>query len=516
MIRPRVALAAALAAALAVGAAAAPQQPAAPRLRGAWMLARAYDVILDARFDELEPVLREACPPAPPEACRILRVIALWWRIQLDPQNPARDAAFTRAVDAAIATTEAWTTRAPRAAEAWFYLGAAYALRVQFRVLRDEKVAAARDGKRIRQALERAIAIDPRLNDAYFGIGLYQYYADIAPAAAKILRWLLMLPGGDRDEGLEQMLRAQASGEVLRDEADFQLHIIYLWYEERPDRAVELLAGLRDRHPTNPLFGLLIGDIQDLYFHDPTAALETYRSVLHAARDDRVAEAELAETRARLGIARQLDLLVETDRAIEHLKDVLEQRPSAPYSGRALAALRLGLGYDRMGQRDLASAAYRSALASAPPDDPLGITAQANQALRRKPDQMTGEAYRLSLDGWRALQRNDLEHADALFTRSLQLRAGDPITHYRVGRLHVARGDDATALASFERAIALRATCPATVLASAFLEAGRAHERAGRRGRAAQMYRSASGVVGASATTRTTARRALARVTAAS
>jgi tetratricopeptide (TPR) repeat protein len=515
VIRLRSALALAVAVLLTARAGAAPQT-AASRLRSSETLAQAYDVILDARFDDLEPLLRHACPPAAPETCDVFRVTALWWRIQLDPLSPALDQQFTTAVDAAIASAQAWTSRAPREAEAWFYLGAAYALRVQFRVLRGEKVSAARDGKRIRQALERAVELDPKLNDAYFGIGLYQYYADIAPTAAKILRWLLLLPGGDKDEGLRQMLRTQAAGELLRGEADFQLHVIYLWYEERPDRALELLAGLRDRHPSNPLFPLLIGDVQDVYFHDATAALETYRSVLAVARRGRVEEAQLAETRARLGIARQLDALVETDRAIEHLKQVLEQRPTAPYSARALAALRLGMAYDRMGQRDLASAAYRSAIASAPPGDPLGIASQANQALRRPPNEMAGEAYRLSLEGWRAIERNDLDHADVLFTRSLQLRGNDPVTHYRVGRLHLARGEEQAALSAFDRAIALRSTCPATVLASSFLEAGRLHERSGRRARAAEMYRSASAVFGASATTRMSARRALARVISAS
>ena len=49
----------------------------------------------------------------------------------------------------------------------------------------------------------------PGLEDAYFGIGLYQYYADVAPTAAKVLRFFLMLPGGDKTEGLAQMLRAR-------------------------------------------------------------------------------------------------------------------------------------------------------------------------------------------------------------------------------------------------------------------------------------------------------------------
>jgi tetratricopeptide (TPR) repeat protein len=514
MIRARRSVAALIAVALLPMPTAA--QTPSTRLRGSEALSRVYDTILDGRSaEQVDIELRRACPPGPPEACQVLRVTGAWWRIQRDPNNPAYDAAFTRDVDAAIAATEAWTARSPLAAEAWFYLGAAYALRVQFRVLRDEKLAAARDGKRIKQALEKAVALDPHLNDAYFGIGLYRYYADVAPAMARFLRWLLLLPGGDRKEGMQQMLRTQASGELLRDEADFQLHIIYLWYEKRPDRAVELLQELRKRHPTNAYFPVLVGDIQDTYFHDPTAALETYASVLTAAREHRVGNPRTAETEARIGMARQLDAMAETDRAIEHLKATLELRPEAPYSARALAALRLGLAYDRMGQRDLASAAYRSAIAATPAGDPLDIVSQANRNLGRRPDPHVGEAYRLSMEGWRALQRQEFGAADAALSRSLQLRGDDPVTHYRAGRLAQARGNVEGALAKYDRAIGLRVACPPTVLAAAFLDAGRLHERAGRRERAAAMYRGASGVFGASAETRATAQRLLARLAAA-
>lgn len=491
-------------------------QQANGHLRGSVGLAHAYDTILDARSaDQLDIDLAKACPPAPGEACQLLRVTGIWWRIQRDPNNRALDGGFMRDANAAIAASEAWAAREPRNAEAWFYLGAAYALRVQFRVLRNEKLAAARDGKRIKQALERSIALDPQLNDAYFGIGLYEYYADVAPGAAKFLRWLLLLPGGNKAQGLQRMLRTQSSGELLRGEADFQLHILYLWYENRADRALDLLDGLRDKHPTNALFPLLIGDIQDTYLHDPTAALSTYASVLNAAREQRVSEARMAETQARLGMARQLDLMAETDRAIEYLKGALELRPEAPYSARALAALRLGAAYDRMGQRELASAAYRSAIAASPADDPLEIIDQANQALGRRPDPRTAEAYRLSLEGWRALGRHELGGAETALTQSLAIRADDPVTQYRLGRLLAVRGDEPAALVAFDRTFRFKANCPPTVLAAAYLDAGRLHEHAGHRDRAAAMYRSASGVFGASAETKATARRLLAKLSSA-
>src|SRR5678816_679550 len=131
----------------------------------------------------------------------------------------------------------------------------------------------------IKEALERALALNPRLQEAYFGIGLYHYYADVAPTAAKMLRWLLALPGGDRVGGLKEMLRAQRSGELLKDEADYQLQLIYLWYEKQPDRALVLLKGLAQAHPRNPLFATQAADVEDAYLSDYGASLASWRAL---------------------------------------------------------------------------------------------------------------------------------------------------------------------------------------------------------------------------------------------
>jgi hypothetical protein len=310
---------------------------AAQELTGETQLLRVYAAIFDARFEEVPQQLARTCPPAPAEACQLLDAVAVWWQIQLDPESLARDTQFQTRIDAAVASAEAWTRRDPERAEAWFYLGGAYGARAQWKVLRRERVGAARDGKRIKDALERALALDPRLQEAYFGIGLYHYYADVAPTAAKMLRWLLLLPGGDKAEGMREMMRAREHAELLGDEADYQLHVIYLWYEKQPQRALALLTSLRDRHPRNPLFPQLIAQVQDVYLHDLPASLRTWRSLLDAARAHRIAYPELAEMRSRLGSASLLERLNDNSGAIEQLQAVIAAKPLAPFGAYAEA-----------------------------------------------------------------------------------------------------------------------------------------------------------------------------------
>jgi hypothetical protein len=311
--------------------------PARAALTEAPRLAAVYDTILAARFDRVEAQLKQACPPAPAEACAALAAVSLWWQILMEPESRRLDDRFRDRAEAAVAASDAWTKREPRRAEAWFYLAGAYGPLVQWRVLRGERVAAARDGKKIKDALERALELDPSLEDAHFGIGAYHYYADVAPAAAKVLRWLLLLPAGDRVKGLQEMEQARQRGALLGGEADYQLHVIYLWYEQKPRRAIELLQGLDARYPSNPLFQQRIADVQDVWLHDRDASAAAWQILLDRARAGRIDAPPRTEARARLGLARLAAARGDDAHARQQLENLI--------GGRTAPAIELASAY---------------------------------------------------------------------------------------------------------------------------------------------------------------------------
>ncbi|MEO8682717.1 MAG: hypothetical protein ABI665_26955 [Vicinamibacterales bacterium] len=294
------------------------------------LVAKAYDNILDAAFERGPADIAAACGPAPRVACTGLEALSLWWQIQLDPASRALDPAFSAKVEAAIAEADRLTKAEPQRAEAWFYLGAAYGARAQWRVLRVERLAAARDGKRIKDALERALALDPAMHDAEFGLGMYRYYADVAPAVLKFLRWLLLLPGGDRVDGLRQVERAATEGQLVSGEAQYQIHVIYLWYENKSREALELVRGLQARYPHNPLFYQIDAEIEDVYFHNHAESLKASERLLALARARQVHRADIAEVRARLNMAIQLAALRDNARAIEQLDAIIAMAPATP------------------------------------------------------------------------------------------------------------------------------------------------------------------------------------------
>ena len=476
-------------------------------------LVRVYDQILNASFDEAAASIASCA--APSEACLVLEATRLGWAILLDPYNRSRDARFSAAVNTAIQASEAWARREPGRAEAWFYLGAAYGARVQWNVIRVERLAAARDGKRIKTALERAVAIDPSFDDAYFGIGLYQYYADIAPRVLKLLRWVLMLPGGDKAEGLQQMLRTRDRGQVLRSEADYQLHVIYLWYERDYQKALSLLRNLERAHPRNPHFPQLVGEVYDIYFHDPTASRDAYAALLGRARQGAVNLPRFAEVQARLGLAKQLEALAESDAALTHAQAVVAMRPDAPYAALAQAQFLAGEAQARLGHRDEAMTALRAALAAVPADDALDLRRRIQAAIERRVDARAAEAYRSSIEGWRAFERGATEDGLAALTRAVTLTPDDPVARYRLAHVLAAAGRRDAAFTEYDRvtAVTSNARTAPVHFARACVESAAIAESRGDRARALALYRRASWVFGAASATKEAARDGIARLT---
>ena len=357
--------------------------PPMPGLTASAQLAAVYDTILHARFDQARAELAGSCPPAPAESCLALAEVVLWWEIQLDPDNRHLDKALESAAATAMAAAERWTKREPHRAEAWFYLAGAHAPLEQWRILRGQKLAAARDAIGLKSALDRTLTLDPSLQDAYFGIGLYHYYAAVAPAALKMLRWLLFLPGGDREAGLREMQRARDGGALLRGEADYQLHWLYLWYEHQPARALELLRGLDARYASNPIFLARIAEVERDSLHDHAASATAWQTLLDRANAKQVAAAEMTTVRARIGLAQEFLAMSDARRAIDLVRSTADAHPTAPYGAEALAHFVLGRAYEAIGDRDRAAIEWRTAIATTPSDDPHNIRSRARAASAR-------------------------------------------------------------------------------------------------------------------------------------
>jgi len=146
-------------------------------------------------------------------------------------------------------------------AEMEFYAGMADALSAQLYGLRGENRNTARAGVRAREHFLRAIQLDPDLADADFGLGLYNYYVDTLSGIARVLRFFMGIPGGSKQQGIRQLERAIATGELTPVIARVYLTLNLHRYDQQYERALAALAPLAEKYPSNPLFQLMRGDL---------------------------------------------------------------------------------------------------------------------------------------------------------------------------------------------------------------------------------------------------------------
>ena len=170
-------------------------------------------------------------------------------------------------------------------AEMELYAGLGYASRARLLGLRFEKMPVARSGVEARKHLLRCLELDPDLADAYLGLGLYNYYVDTLSAMAKILRFFMGIPGGDKHEGLRQLEIASTKGELTRAEARFNLAKNLRNYDRDYARAEQAAAILVAEYPENCIFLLQAGDIEQKLGHTEEAAAR-FRAAAAAHSDD--------------------------------------------------------------------------------------------------------------------------------------------------------------------------------------------------------------------------------------
>ena len=182
-------------------------------------------------------------------------------------------------------------------AEMELYAGLGYAARARLLGLRFEKMPVARAGVEARKHLLRCLELDPNMADAYLGLGLYNYYVDTLSAMAKILRFFMGIPGGDKREGLRQLEIASTQGELTQVEARYNMAKSLRNYDRDYARAEQAAAPLITEHPGNCIFLLLTGDIEQKLGHTEEAAAK-FRAASTATWE----EAACAERARQLAI----------------------------------------------------------------------------------------------------------------------------------------------------------------------------------------------------------------------
>lgn len=338
----------------------------------------ALDLLYDGRPEQALSALARARQRAPEDPIGpYLESLAAIWRLEQYPPSTATDRDLFRRIDEATRLADTALRREPKDLRALLARGAAQGVRSRFHLWRGQRSDAAQAAVRMREDLLAVHEADPSCVDALFGLGLYDYYADVLPKLAKVLRFLARMPGGDRQRGLQRMESAGEGSLFHDDEVQAQLYEVYAFYERDPDRALAEMRGMRRRHPGWPLWALKLAehlrDRMGLYAESAAVA----REALEAGQKGQVNYQGAAGALARITLGESL--LADLRFADARRELLLVKDGPAEIAGALLRSrLLLGRALELEGDREGALAHYRRAATSADRD----VRRQAESALR--------------------------------------------------------------------------------------------------------------------------------------
>ncbi len=160
-------------------------------------------------------------------------------------------------LDISVALAEKALKKDRKKGRNYFYAGTAYGFKSLYCAQHNEWIEAFKAGSKITRNLNRAIAMEPRFYDAYYGLGLNNYWL----SAKGPMRYV---PNArkKRNTGIKQIKLVIEKGRHSQVDAMFGLAAIYI-HEEEYERALKLYLELFKQLPQNPNISYRMGKIYE-------------------------------------------------------------------------------------------------------------------------------------------------------------------------------------------------------------------------------------------------------------
>ena len=162
---------------------------------------------------------------------------------------------FEKTLDDSIAGIKRWIKKNPKDPNAYMGIGALYGLRAMFSMRTRSWITAYFSGRKAINNLEKSLELDPTYYDAYFGLGIYNYFAGTLPSVIKVLAAIVAIKG-DPDKGVEQLNLSREKATFTSDSSKLILIEVQNTRNSKyyaPKKSLEYIRQLRAKYPDNPL-----------------------------------------------------------------------------------------------------------------------------------------------------------------------------------------------------------------------------------------------------------------------
>lgn len=219
---------------------------------------KGYELVLDMRYDEADQIFEEMIRMEPKNAIAYLyksqSFFHSWQYSYLTPDKKDLEqfkALLFKTKDIAVAMPEKDNL------ETQFIIGGAYGNIGLYYANTNGWVRAWWNGRKGIKYIKKIIEKDPEYAEAYFLLGMYNYYAATLPKVIKSLSFLLGSSEGSREDGIKQLIIASSKGDFKGDAKIFLADSVY-FEEKNYNAASVLLEELTVEYPNNHYLRLIL------------------------------------------------------------------------------------------------------------------------------------------------------------------------------------------------------------------------------------------------------------------
>ena len=270
---------------------------------------------------------------------------------------------FEQILNDSIDGIKRWIKVHPNDPNGYMGIGALYGLRAMFSMRNRSWITAYFSGRKAISNLEKSLKIDPSYYDAFFGLGIYQYFTGTLPSVIKILAKIVAIKG-DPAEGVKQLNLAREKATFTSDSAKLILIEVQNTRGSKyynPQKSLEFIRQLRAKYPTNPLMHYV--EVICLYetknYDEVTAQAQFFLDQIGQSKFYK--DIYISRAYTALGTVQMAQGNFEQARKLfeQGKKAVAAQEPSR---WGVWNELRLGQVYDVLGQREKALQQYKYVL----------------------------------------------------------------------------------------------------------------------------------------------------------
>ncbi len=285
------------------------------------------------------------------------------YEYEFETSDDAQRKVFEKILDDSIAGIKRWLKDNPQDSNGYMGIGALYGLRALFNMRNRNWLTSYFAGRKAINNLEKSLKLDPTYYDAYFGLGIYEYFAGTLPSVIKVLAKIVAIKGNP-DEGVKFLNLAREKAHFTSDSAKLILIEVQNTRGSKfyaPEKSLEYIRQLRAKFPNNPLMHYV--EIICLYetknFDDVSAQANQFLELI--GHDKFYKDIYIPRAYTALGTVQMAQGNFEAARALfEEGRD--KTQTQSPSRWGVWNELRLGQVYDILGEREKAQAQYRYVL----------------------------------------------------------------------------------------------------------------------------------------------------------